>query len=215
MLYDYELARESMVKNQLIPRGIRDTRVLTAMAKVPRHRFVDEALVGDAYGDRPLPIGNGQTISQPYIVALMTQAMELTGSERTLEVGTGSGYQAAILAELCKEVYTIERIESLLLRAREILGELGYTNVFFKLFDGSIGWKEYAPFDAIIVTAAAPTIPQPLLDQLAEGGRLVIPVGKRLSQELIKVTKKEGTYIRESLGGVLFVGLVGAYGWKD
>lgn len=215
MVYDYGLARERMVTNQLIPRGISDPRVLVAMTKIPRHRFVDEALVGEAYDDRPLPIGHGQTISQPYIVALMTQAMELSGTERTLEIGTGSGYQAAILGELCKEVYTIERIEPLLLRARQILGELGYTNVLFKLFDGSIGWKEYEPFDAIMVTAGAPAIPQPLLDQLAEGGRLLIPVGKRMSQELIKVTKKEGTYIRERLGGVLFVGLVGAYGWKD
>jgi protein-L-isoaspartate(D-aspartate) O-methyltransferase len=141
--------------------------------------------------------------------------MELDGTEKVLEIGIGSGYQAAILAELCNEVYTVERIEPLLVKAQKILQELGYTNIFFKFFNGSIGWEEHQPYDVIVVTAAAPAIPHPLLDQLAEGGRLLIPVGDRMSQELIKVTKKEGTYSRTSLGGVLFVGLIGAYGWKD
>ena len=192
---DYSLARQKMVKSQLIPRGISDPRVLEVMGKVPRDRFVEEALVGEAYNDHPLPIGERQTISQPYIVALMTEALELTGKEKTLEIGTGSGYQTAILADLSRKVYTIERIRALMVKARNILQELGYTNILFKAFDGTLGWKEYEPFDAIIVTAGAPKIPQPLLDQLADGGRLIIPVGNKFSQELIKVTNKRGNYI--------------------
>lgn len=204
-----------MVKTQLIPRGIKDQRVLDAMMKVPRHLFVEEALRGEAYNDHPLPIGHKQTISQPYIVALMTQALELKGDEHTLEIGTGSGYQTAILAELCEKVYTIERIRPLLEQARKRLWELGYTNVLFKAFDGTLGWEEYAPFDAIIVTAGAPKVPKPLLDQLAEGGRLVIPVGGKFSQELIKITKKNGNIIQKNLGGCRFVDLIGIHGWKD
>lgn len=215
MSHDYRLARERMVKTQLIPRGIRDQRVLDAMMKVPRHLFVEEALRGEAYNDHPLPIGHKQTISQPYIVALMTQALELKGNEHTLEIGTGSGYQTAILAELCEKVYTIERIRPLLEKARKRLWDLGYTNILFKAFDGTLGWEEYAPFDAIIVTAGAPRVPQPLLDQLAEGGRLVIPVGGKFSQDLIKITKKNGNIIQKDLGGCRFVDLIGIYGWKD
>jgi len=204
-----------MVKSQLIPRGISDPRVLEVMGKVPRDRFVEEALVGEAYNDHPLPIGERQTISQPYIVALMTEALELTGKEKTLEIGTGSGYQTAILADLSRKVYTIERIRALMVKARNILQELGYTNILFKAFDGTLGWKEYEPFDAIIVTAGAPKIPQPLLDQLADGGRLIIPVGNKFSQELIKVTNKRGNYIEKNLGGCRFVDLLGVHGWKD
>jgi protein-L-isoaspartate(D-aspartate) O-methyltransferase len=212
---DYRLAREKMVKNQLMPRGIKDAGVLKVMGKIPRDRFVEEALVGEAYNDHPLPIGHGQTISQPYIVALMTEALELTGKENTLEIGTGSGYQTAILADLSEKVYTIERIRPLLVKARNTLAELGYNNILFKAFDGTLGWKEYEPYDAIMVTAGAPKIPQPLLDQLAEDGRLVIPVGNKFSQELIKVTRKKGNYLQENLGGCRFVDLVGVYGWKD
>jgi protein-L-isoaspartate(D-aspartate) O-methyltransferase len=212
---DYRIARERMVREQLIPRGISDKRVLSAMRKVPRDRFVEEALVTEAYNDHPLPIGENQTISQPYIVALMTEALKLTTKEKTLEIGTGSGYQTAILAELSKKVYTVERIRSLMIKARNTLAELGYNNILFKAFDGTLGWKQYAPYDAIIVTAGAPKLPQPLLEQLAEGGRLIIPVGNRYSQELIKVTNKKGNHIQENLGGCRFVDLVGVHGWKE
>jgi protein-L-isoaspartate(D-aspartate) O-methyltransferase len=212
---DYRLAREKMVKNQLIPRGIKDPGVLFAMGKVPRDRFLEEALLGEAYNDHPLPIGHKQTISQPYIVALMTEALELTGKEKTLEIGTGSGYQTAILAELSSKVYTVERIRALMVKARKTLQELEYNNVLFKAFDGTLGWKEHEPYDAIIVTAGSPKIPQPLLDQLSDGGRLVIPVGNRYSQELIKVTNKKGNFIKDNLGGCRFVDLVGVHGWKE
>ena len=215
MTHDYRLAREKMVKNQLIPRGIMDKGVLQAIRKIHRHLFVEEALAGEAYNDHPLPIGYKQTISQPYIVALMTQALELTGQEKTLEIGTGSGYQTAILAELSDKVYTIERIMGLMAKARHLLNELGYTNIMFKAFDGTIGWKSYSPFHAIIVTAGAPKIPQPLLDQLADGGRMVIPIGDRFSQELIKVTRKKERYREENLGGCRFVDLIGAHGWEE
>jgi len=214
-ILNYHMARERMVKTQLIPRGINDKRVLEAMGKIPRDRFMEEALKGEAYNDHPLPIGHKQTISQPYIVALMTEALGLTGKEKTLEIGTGSGYQTAILAELSEKVYTVERIRSLLVKSRNILAELGYNNILFKAFDGTLGWKEYEPYDAIIVTAGAPNVPQPLLDQLAEGGRLIIPVGNRFSQELIKMTKKRGKYIQKNLGGCRFVDLIGVHGWKD
>jgi len=203
-----------MVKNQLASRNIADERVLQAMDKIPRHLFISEALAGEAYNDHPVPIGEKQTISQPYIVALMTEALELQGKENTLEIGTGSGYQTAILAELSSRVYTIERIKSLLVDARKLLAQLGYSNVLFKAFDGTLGWKEYAPFDAIMVTAGAPSLPEPLMDQLADNGRMVIPVGDRYTQELIKVTKKGENLEQESLGGCRFVDLIGIHGWK-
>ena len=209
----YQKARERMVETQIAARGIRDPRVLEAMRKVPRHLFVDEALKDQAYGDYPLPIGEGQTISQPYIVALMTEALELKGPEKVLEVGTGSGYQAAILAELARWVYSIERHPSLAYRAKRILEKLGYHNVIIKVGDGTKGWPEAAPFDAIIVTAAGPKIPEPLLEQLKDGGRLVMPVGDEWSQYLIKVTKKGDKLIKENLGAVRFVKLVGEYGF--
>ncbi|MFO7985554.1 MAG: protein-L-isoaspartate(D-aspartate) O-methyltransferase [Desulfatiglandaceae bacterium] len=211
---DYRLAREKMVQNQLVARGIRDQRVLAAMGKVPRNRFVEDALAGEAYNDHPLPIGHQQTISQPYIVALMTGALELKGEEKVLEIGTGCGYQTAILAELSYKVYTVERIRALMVKARNILAELDYKNILFKAFDGTLGWKEYAPFDAIVVTAGAPKLPQPLFDQLADGGRMVIPIGNRFSQELISVTKRKGASIQKSLGGCRFVNLIGVHGWK-
>ena len=211
----YRIAREKMVETQIKARGVKDTRVLKAMLKVPRHLFVEEALRDQAYGDFPLPIGEGQTISQPYIVAIMTEALKLKGNERVLEVGTGSGYQTAILAELALWVYTIEKYSSLLKRAKNILIKLGYKNISFKLGDGSLGWKEVAPFDAIIVTAAAPKIPQPLIDQLLEGGRIVIPVGDEYSQVLVKGIKKDGKLRTQTLEAVRFVKLVGAYGFKE
>ncbi|MBW2016054.1 MAG: protein-L-isoaspartate(D-aspartate) O-methyltransferase [Deltaproteobacteria bacterium] len=215
MNHDYRVARERMVKNQLIPRGITDENVLRAMGKIHRHLFVEEALVGEAYNDHPLPIGHKQTISQPYIVALMTQALDLTGKERTLELGTGSGYQTAVLAELSRTVYTIERIRPLLERAKEILDRLGYTNILYRACDGTLGWKEFSPYDAIIVTAGAPKIPDPLLEQLAEGGRLVIPIGNKFGQDLIKVVRTKNRFERENLGGCRFVDLIGVHGWKE
>ncbi|OAG27199.1 protein-L-isoaspartate(D-aspartate) O-methyltransferase [Thermodesulfatator autotrophicus] len=211
----YQKARERMVQTQIAARGIKDPRVLAAMLKVPRHLFVEEALKDQAYGDYPLPIGEGQTISQPYIVALMTEALELKGPEKVLEVGTGSGYQAAILAELARWVYSIERYSSLARRAKRILESLGYNNVIIKVGDGTKGWPEAAPFDAIIVTAAGPKIPEPLIEQLKDGGRLVMPVGDEWSQYLIKVTKKGDQLIKENLGAVRFVKLVGEYGFKE
>jgi len=202
--------KEEMVETQIRARGIKDEGILNVMRKVDRHRFVPEEMRHQAYSDRPLPIGEGQTISQPYIVALMTQLLELKGGERVLEVGTGSGYQAAILAELANYVYTIEIIESLGLSAETLLRELGYRNIDVKIGDGYIGWDEFAPFDAIIVTAAPPHIPQPLLDQLKEGGRLVIPVGDYY-QELKKVTKTKGQIESQNVTPVLFVSMTGEY----
>ncbi len=215
MPHDYRIARERMVKDQLMPRGITDPGVLKAMGKIPRHLFVEEALVGEAYNDHPLPIGHQQTISQPYIVALMTQALELTGKEKTLEIGTGSGYQTAILAELSKKVFTVERIRPLMEKARRLLDQLDYSNVLFSAFDGTLGWKEYEPYDAIMVTAGAPKIPEPLCEQLAEGGRMVIPIGDKFSQELIKIVRKGDHFRQKNLGGCRFVDLIGIHGWKD
>lgn len=212
---DYDKARQRMVETQIIARGIKDPRVIEAMRKVPRHCFIEEALYSQAYSDYPLPIGEKQTISQPYIVALMTEALELKGAERVLEIGAGSGYQTAILAELAYKVYSIERINNLVIRARRTLDALGYRNVIIKFSDGTLGWQEEAPFDAIIVTAGAPTIPPLLIDQLASPGRLVIPVGDRWSQSLIRIIK-EGDKIREEdLGGVRFVSLIGECGWEE
>lgn len=207
--------RERMVRTQLVPRGIRDQGVLRAMRKVPRHRFVEEDMRDDAYDDHPVPIGHKQTISQPYIVALMTQALELTGREKTLEIGTGSGYQTAVLAELSREVYTVERIPELLERAETVLAGLGYTNIHFKAFDGTLGWDEHKPYDAVMVTAGAPEIPAPLREQLADGGRIVIPVGDRYSQELVRITKTGDRFDESYLGGCRFVNLIGLHGWKD
>lgn len=203
-----------MVQEQLIPRGIADPQVIEAMREVPRHCFVDDALQSRAYGDFPLPISAGQTISQPYIVALMTEALGLTGSERVLEIGTGSGYQAAILSRLCSQVYTVERINVLLAGARRVFDQLRYFNIVAKLDDGTLGWPEHGPYEAIIVTAGGPEIPEPLIDQLADGGRLVIPVGDQHLQALQLLEKNEdGVQVRE-LEKVRFVDLVGEYGWK-
>mgnify|MGYP006287410049 FL=1 len=211
----YERQREEMVKRQIEARGINDSGVLAAMRNVPRHRFVSEALRDQAYGDFPLPIGDQQTISQPYIVAEMTQALQLGAEDRVLEIGTGSGYQAAVLAEIAYRVYTIERIHSLLIRARRIFDELHYHNIITRLGDGTKGWPEEAPYDGIIITAGAPRIPDALIAQLAPGGRMIVPVGDQHSQELVKVFKDEKGIHRTNLGGCRFVKLIGEHGWQE
>lgn len=205
---DYEKARRRMVENQLKARGVKDKKVLEAMGKVPRHLFVPEDIRHLAYADRPLPIGEGQTISQPYIVALMTECLSLKGNEKVLEIGTGSGYQAAVLAELVDSIFTIEIIEDLAMRARKTLSKVGYTNVFVKVGDGYFGWPEHAPFDGIIVTCAPESIPQPLIDQLSEGGRMVIPVGDYY-QMLKLILKENGRLIEKEIIPVLFVPMKG------
>ncbi|NLI82379.1 MAG: protein-L-isoaspartate(D-aspartate) O-methyltransferase [Deltaproteobacteria bacterium] len=212
---NFQKARDRMVETQLISRGIHDPRVLEAMRKVPRHLFVDEALKEQAYSDHPLPIGEKQTISQPYIVALMSEVLQLKGHERILEIGTGSGYQAAVLAELAERVFSIERFPVLAFRANQILQKLGYRNVIIRVGDGTVGWPDDSPFDGIVVTAGAPKIPQPLVDQLAVGGRLVVPVGDRLSQELVLVERIPEGIQKTNLGGVRFVDLVGKWGWGE
>jgi len=203
-----------MVRDQLRARGVSDQRVLQAMSEVPRHLFVDDAMQAQAYGDHPLPIGGDQTISQPLVVAAMTEALRLTGTEKVLEIGTGSGYQAAVLSRLCEKVYTVERINSLLAGARKVFDRLHYYNILSRLDDGTLGWQEHAPSDAIIVTAGGPEIPKPLVDQLAEHGRMVIPVGGRDVQELQYVTKMDGEIAVEKLESVRFVSLIGAHGWN-
>ena len=203
-----------MVEEQIVSRGIKDNKLIAAMKKIPRHLFLEEALQSQAYSDHPLPIGEKQTISQPYMVALMTEALLLTGKEKVLEIGTGSGYQAAILAELSEKVFSVERIRSLAIRARKLLYELGYFNIEIKIFDGTFGWMEESPFDAIMVTAGSPDIPRPLIDQLSIGGRLVIPVGDALVQDLFRVTKTKEGVKKEDLGGCRFVKLIGKYGWE-
>ncbi len=205
---DFKVMREKMVETQIKARGVKDPRVLSALLKVARHRFVPEKYVDSAYSDQPLPIGEGQTISQPYIVGLMTELLELNGNEKVLEIGTGSGYQAAILAELAKEVYTIEIVESLASTAQERLSELGYRNIKVKAGDGYLGWPEAAPFDAIIVTAAPDHIPKPLIDQLKEDGRMVVPVGTH-TQELIKIVKRSGKMVTTNVIPVVFVPMTG------
>jgi protein-L-isoaspartate(D-aspartate) O-methyltransferase len=212
---NYEKARARMVKEQLVPRGIYDPATLKAMEAVPRHLFVEDALHGQAYGDHPLPIGKGQTISQPYIVALMTQALQLKGHETVLEIGTGSGYQAAILAQLCAKVYTVERIDSLLVRARMVFDQLHYLNILSKLDDGTVGWPENGPYDAIIVTAGGPKVPEPLLEQLADPGILVIPVGEKSYQQLQLVTRTNNRLSTTVIESVRFVNLIGEHGWQS
>lgn len=199
--------RRAMVTQQIVARGVKDERVIEAMVKVPRHRFVLLASRALSYTDRPLPIGEGQTISQPYIVALMTELLDLDGDEKVLEIGTGSGYQAAVLAELAKEVYTIEILEPLAKRSERLLKEMGYENVRVRCGDGYQGWKEFAPYDAIIVTCAPPAIPEELFNQLKEGGRMVVPVGG-VSQELLVIRKKNGKMETTSVLPVRFVPMI-------
>ena len=215
MIIDYVQARERMVHEQLVRRGINDNRVLRAMAKVPRHLFLESELWDHAYGDHPLPIGADQTISQPYMVALMAQALELKGAERVLEVGTGSGYAAAVLSELCAEVFTIEAVEELALKARTLLRSLSYRNVSVLVGDGTLGWEEQAPFDAVIISAAAPCIPRPLLEQLKTPGYLVFPMGEKELQTLVRIRKDTAGIREEYLCECQFVKLRGRYGWED
>ena len=211
----YERQREEMVRTQIEARGIKAPKVLAAFRRVPRHLFVSEALRDQAYGDYPLPIGEQQTISQPYIVAEMTQALDLGEDDRVLEIGTGSGYQAAILAQIVYRVYTIERKRSLYLQARNLFDKLHYHNIVMKYADGTKGWRDESPFDGIIVTAGAPQIPDVLIDQMGEGGRLVVPVGNQHTQELIKIFRDDQNIRQINLGGCRFVKLVGEYGWKE
>ncbi|MBI5064351.1 MAG: protein-L-isoaspartate(D-aspartate) O-methyltransferase [Desulfatitalea sp.] len=211
----FDRLRQDMVEKQIEARGIRDVNVLAAMRKVPRHLFVSEALMDQAYNDFPLPIGEQQTISQPYIVAEMTQALQLGPDDRVLEIGTGSGYQAAILAQIAFRVYTIERIHSLYVKARKLFDQMGYHNIVTRYSDGTTGWKDESPFDAIIVTAGAPEIPEVLVNQLSVGGRLVIPVGNQYVQELIRLVRDEKGVHQTNLGGCRFVKLVGEHGWSE
>ena len=210
---DFEAARARLIEH--LSSEIRDERVLAAMARIPRERFVPPEEQGLAYEDIPLPIGLDQTISQPFIIALMTEALELTGSEKVLEVGTGSGYQAAILAELARLVITVERLPTLTEGAKRVLDSLGYTNVVVHLAEKTLGWQAEAPYDAIMVTAGAPRVPVDLLAQLAIGGRLVIPIGSRYVQELYKVTKRRKKNIVQNLGGCRFVSLIGEAAWEE
>ncbi len=211
----YGKARKKMVQEQIVSRGIKDPRVLAAMAKVPRHLFVAEELRSRAYDDNPLPIGEGQTISQPYMVALMVEALGLKGKEQVLEIGTGSGYEAAVLAGLCAQVFSIEVVEELAVRARVVLASLGYRNVSFHVGDGTLGWGEHAPYDAVVISAGAPCIPRPLIRQLKLDSSLVVPMGEEELQILVRIRKERGGLSEEYLGGCRFVKLMGTYGWED
>jgi len=208
--------RERMVEQQVAGRGVSDPRVLAAMRRVPRHLFVEEALRDQAYGDHPLPIGEGQTISQPFIVGRMTELLRLTGGEKVLEIGTGCGYQAAVLGELVARVCTVERIPKLAARARQTLEATGYSNVWVRTANGTFGWPDEAPFDRILVAAGGPAVPPPLFDQLAEGGRMLMPVGAEDSQKLSVIDKSGGAMrVTEDGGGVVFVKLIGKHAWQD
>lgn len=215
MALDYRGARAAMVAQQLQARGIRDVRVLEVFREVPRHEFVDPALAGEAYADRPLPIGYGQTISQPYMVAIMTESLAPDKDDRVLEIGTGSGYQAAILSRLVRSVFTVERVTDLAENARRTFARLEYTNILQRVGDGTQGWKAYAPYDGIIVTAGAPAAPGSLLAQLADGGRLVIPVGSRGGQVLEIITREGDKYHTQHSVGCTFVPLYGEEGWRS
>lgn len=211
----FEHARKRMIESQIVARGINDSRLIDAMMKIPRHIFVEEAMAAQAYSDSALPIGEKQTISQPYMVALMTEMLHLTGTEKVLEIGTGSGYQTAILARLAARVYTIERIRSLALKARKALDSLGFLNINLRIEDGTCGWEAEAPFDAIVVTAGAPDVPRQLIDQLDIGGRVVIPIGNQSEQLLVRFTKgADGSVTREDSVTCRFVKLIGQFGWN-
>jgi protein-L-isoaspartate(D-aspartate) O-methyltransferase len=214
-IVDFDKARESMVEHQLVPRGITSVQVLDAMRKVPRHLFMDETLRNGAYDDCPIPIGEGQTISQPYMVALMTELLNLDTESNVLEIGTGSGYQSAILAELAKQVYTIERIPTLAEKAMRVLDQLEYDNIQIRIGDGTLGWSEYAPYNGIIVTAGSPSVPEALIEQLAENGKLVIPVGDRFSQILQIMTKQDNRIETKTSCHCVFVKLIGKNGWSN
>jgi protein-L-isoaspartate(D-aspartate) O-methyltransferase len=215
LIKSYAGQRRKMVEEQLVERGINDLRLLEVVSRVPRHLFVQESLQHRAYGDTPLPIGENQTISQPYIVGAMTEALHLKGEERVLEIGTGSGYQTAIIAELCRQVFTIERLNNLSRKAQNVLESLNYMNIVFKMFDGTYGWPDQAPFDAILITASAPEIPGSLVKQLGDGGRLVAPIGEADKQKLVVLTKNGDRVSRRDLGDCKFVPLIGKYGWPQ
>ena len=204
-----------MVQEQIIARGIKDLRLIEAMRKIPRHCFVDSGLINRSYDDSALPIGEKQTLSQPFMAAQMSEALALQGSERVLEVGTGSGYQTALLAELCFNVFSVEKIRALSRKARALLDRLEYHNIALHVGDGTIGWSEHAPYDAILVAAGAPAVPKPLLEQLVAGGKLVIPVGDEQSQVLLRITRGAGSFAEERLGDCRFVKLVGKNGWRN
>jgi len=210
----YATRREDMVRYQIKARGVKDKKVLDAMRKVERHLFVPPEYISQAYEDHPLPVGEGQTISQPYIVALMTEVLDPDSTKKVLEIGTGSGYQAAVLAELCDSVYTIEIFKSLGEKAKNLLKVLGYDNVKVKIGDGYEGWEKHSPFDAIIVTCAPTHIPQPLKDQLAEGGKMIIPVGESYAQELVLLEKKNGRIVQKDIIAVRFVPMINEKGKK-
>jgi protein-L-isoaspartate(D-aspartate) O-methyltransferase len=212
---DFAWTRERMVQEQIVARGIDDARVLAALRKIPRHLFVDPGIVNRAYHDSALPIGEKQTLSQPYMAAYMTAALRLAGSEKALEIGTGSGYQTAVLAELCFNVFSVEKLRGLSRRARRLLDQLGYQNIALHVGDGTIGWSDHAPYDAILVAAAAPAPPKPLLEQLAPGGRLVLPVGDDQVQILLRITRGAGGFEEQQLGECKFVKLLGKYGWPE
>jgi protein-L-isoaspartate(D-aspartate) O-methyltransferase len=212
---DYLRAREKMVEEQVVARGIKNPRLLAAMRKIPRHLFVDPGLLQRAYDDSSLPIGAKQTVSQPYMAARMTEALDLSGEEKVLEIGTGSGYQAALLAELSFNVFSVEKIRTLAVKARAVLDRLQYHNIAIQVGDGTIGWPEHSPFDAIMVTAGAPDLPRPLIEQLAVGGRLVIPIGDDESQMLVRVTRHPSKFEEEQLGDCRFVKLWGKFGWQE
>jgi len=211
----YAGQRRKMVEEQILGRGIKDLSVMEVLSRVPRHLFVNSSLQHRAYGDCPLPIGENQTISQPYIVALMTQVLDLKGGERVLEIGTGSGYQTAILAELAAHVFTIERVKPLVKKTKELLEGLKYKNIVFKTFDGTYGWRDQSPFDAILISAATPSIPKSLIEQLADKGRLVAPVGERESQDLIVLNKNGNRVVERKIGSCKFVPLIGKFAWSE
>jgi protein-L-isoaspartate(D-aspartate) O-methyltransferase len=204
-----------MVQEQLIARGIQDRRLIEAMRRVPRHLFIDPGLINRAYDDSALPIGEKQTLSQPYMAGKMTEALRLTGKEKVLEIGTGSGYQTALLAELCFNVFSVEKIRALSRKARELLDRLEYHNIALHVGDGTIGWSEHAPYDSIIVAASAPDVPRPLIEQLSVGGKLVIPVGDDVSQVLKLVQRERFGFHQEDIGECRFVKLWGKFGWQD
>ncbi len=210
-LQKYAGHRQKMIE-EIIDRGIKDLRVIEAMSRVPRHLFVRDSFHHKAYGDHPLPIGESQTISQPYVVAAMSQALQLTGEERVLEIGTGSGYQTAILSELAAQVFTIERVKALGRQAKQMLDRLGYTHINYKIFDGTYGWRELGPYDAVLITAAGPEVPQALVDQVKDGGRIVAPIGDEQCQELMLYTKRGKRLRPKRMGNCFFVPLIGKYG---
>ena len=211
--YQYFPLLEKMVREQLKARGIRNERVLEAFQRVPRHFFVPRDKQSEAFEDHPVSIGEGQTISQPYIVALMTETLTPQPTQRVLEIGTGSGYQTAILCELYKEVYSTERIEVLSRHANEVLQQIGYKNYQLKIANGSLGWRDHAPYDAIMVTCGSPHVPEPLIEQLSDGGKMIVPVGGANRQDLLLITKRGDHYETMSLGDVRFVPMIGEYGW--